>query len=255
MSAATNKSAQVTKLNALSERFSGFERQMDMETRVRKDSEEAQVNGLRDNVARLEKTLNSEIKRRVEANKALQGMFEMQMATVQDKLEAVFLERFDTLHTSVDTLNDRMEVVEKDFIQSRERYIRDIEDKSAMVLDDVEALHSSFHNELSDRKERETLIVAKVHDLESKTSEQFVQYAKNLDRRYATLHDELLESKNVRQETDKRFQDYIIEEVAALKNALVVESQTRETADDDIVNSLNHYTQSLQAALRVVNQT
>merc|ERR1711904_590982 len=102
-------------LSALSERFSGFERQMEMETKARKDSEENALNSVKDNVSRLEKTLNAEIKRRVEANKALQGMFESQMATVQDKLEAVFLERFDQLHGQVDSLNDRMSVVEKDF--------------------------------------------------------------------------------------------------------------------------------------------
>jgi len=243
-----------TKLSALSERFSGFERQMGMETKLRQDSEEAQVNALRDNLARLEKTLNSEIKRRVEANKALQGMFETQMSTVQDKLEAVFLERFDHLHTAVDSMNDRMDVVEKDFVQSRERYIRDIEDKSAMVADDVQALQNSFHNELADRKERETLIAAKLQELEAKTAEKFAQERALCDSKYATLHEELLESKNVREENDKRFQDYIIEEVAALKNGLVVESQTREKADDDIVASLNHYTASLQQALRVVNQ-
>merc|ERR1719272_728237 len=111
-----------------------------METKARKDNEESALNSVRDNIVRLEKTLNSEIKRRVEANKALQAVFEAQMATVQDKLEAVFLERFDQLHSAVDSLNDRMGVIEKDFSQSRERYVRDVEDKSAMVAKDVASL-------------------------------------------------------------------------------------------------------------------
>merc|ERR1719446_1556984 len=99
----------------VSDKFSGFERQMDMETRARKETDETLVNNLRDNIARLEKTLNSEIKRRVEANKALQGMFEAQMATVQDKLEAGLMERLDQLQGAVDSLNDRVDSVEKDF--------------------------------------------------------------------------------------------------------------------------------------------
>jgi len=243
-----------SKLTALTERFSGFERQMEMETKARKDTEESQLNSVRDNIARLEKTLNAEIKRRVESNKALQGMFETQMATVQDKLEAVFLERFDQLHSALDSLNDRMGVVEKDFSQSRERYIRDVEDKSAMVAKDVASLQQSFHNERADRKERETLIAAKLREHEQRTAEKFANEQQICDQKYATLHEELDESKRVREDGDKRFQDYIIEEVAALKNGLVVESQTRERADDDIVNALNHYTKALQDALRVVNQ-
>merc|ERR1719428_2318000 len=110
---------------------------------------------IKDDMSKLERTLNSEIKRRVEANKALQGMFESQIATVQDKLEAVFVEKLDRLQNRVDTLNDRMGVVEKDFSQSREKYIRDIEDKNQMVSKDVASLQTTFRQEKADRKERE----------------------------------------------------------------------------------------------------
>merc|ERR1712032_899564 len=138
----------------------------------RKESDETMVNNLRDNIARLEKTLNSEIKRRVEANKALQGMFEAQMATVQDKLEAGLLDRLDGLHVAVASLNDRVDAVEKDFSQAREQYIRDIEDKSSMVAKDAASLQTAFQNERADRKEREMLVVAKLRDLDSRTAER-----------------------------------------------------------------------------------
>jgi len=239
------------KLASLSERFSGFERQMEMETKARRESDESHTNGLRDNIARLEKTLNAEIKRRVEANKALQGMFEAQMATVQDKLEAGLLDRLDQLRSAVGSLNDRVDSVEKDFSQAREQYIRDIEDKSAMVAKDAASLQTSFQNERADRKEREMLIVAKLRDLDARTAERLASEQAAMERRYAELREEL--DVAVREDGDKRFQDYILEEMAALKNGLVVETQMREHADDDIVNALNHYTRAIQDALRVVN--
>lgn len=240
------------KLAEISERFSGFERQMDMETKGRKDAEETQLNSLRDNIARLEKTLGAEIKRRVEANKALQGMFEAQVATVQDKLEAGLLDRLDQLHVAVESLNERVDAVTSDFTQAREQYIRDIEDKSAMVAKDAAGLQVAFQNERSDRKERETLIVAKLRDLDGRTVERLAGDQQEMDQKYAALREEFEVA--VKEEHDKRFQDYILEEMAALKNGLVVESQTREKADDDIVIALNHYTNAIQDALRVVNQ-
>jgi len=240
------------KLASLNDRFNGFERQMEMETKGRKDVEETQLNSLRDNIARLEKTLNAEIKRRVEANKALQGMFEAQMATVQDKLEAGLLDRLDHLHLAVNTLNDRVDTVEKDFTQAREQYIRDIDDKSQMVAKDAQGLQAAFQAERQDRKERETLIIAKLRDLDARTSERLANEQKTLDQKYGELREEL--DVAVKDEDDKRFQDYILEEMAALKNGLVIESQQREHADDDIVKALNHYTQAIQEALRVVNQ-
>merc|ERR1711945_73030 len=121
-------------------------------------------------------------------------------------------------------------------------------------MGDVSTLQTVFQNERADRKERETLIAAKIRDLEARTVEKFAQQQEMCDQKYALLHEELLESKRVREDNDKTFQDYIIEEVASLKNGLVVESQTREKADDDIVSALNHYTKALQEALRVVNQ-
>eukprot|EP00397_Hematodinium_sp_SG-2012_P040999 GEMP01045058.1.p1 GENE.GEMP01045058.1~~GEMP01045058.1.p1 ORF type:complete len:164 (+),score=40.46 GEMP01045058.1:235-726(+) len=117
------------KLGALQDRFNGFERQMESETKQRRDTDENKVSMVRDSMTKLEKTLNSEIKRRVEANKALQAMFESQIATVQDKLEAVFCERLDQLQSSVDSLNDRMSLVERDFTMEREKYVRNIEKK------------------------------------------------------------------------------------------------------------------------------
>jgi len=239
------------KLMALAERFNGFEFQVKVEGKGRKDEEELKVQIIKDELSRLEQVLNTEVQRRSEANKALQGMFEAQMATVQDKLEAGLIERLDQLHGALDTLNDRVDNVEKDFLEARENYVRDIEDKSKMVEKDVSALQTAFQNERADRKERETLIVAKVRDLEERTAERFTQDKKILDRQHKVLQEELEVA--LHEDVDKRFQDHILEEMAALKNGLVLESQVREHADDDIVNAINHYTQAIQDALRAVN--
>lgn len=239
------------KLATLTEKFSGFERQMEVESKARKEQEEGHINTLNDNIARLEKTLNAEIKRRVEANKALQGMFEAQMATVQDKLEAGLLDRLDQLHGAVSSLSDRVDFVEKDFSQAREQYIHDIEEKSTMVGKEAAALQASFQTERADRKDREALILTKLRDLDARTSERLGLEQEATEQKYKHLREEL--DVAVVEDGDKRFQDYILEEMAALKNGLVVETQTRERADDDMVSALNHYTKAIQDALRVVN--
>mmetsp|Transcript_41166 Transcript_41166/g.74378 ORF Transcript_41166/g.74378 Transcript_41166/m.74378 type:complete len:261 (-) Transcript_41166:325-1107(-) len=239
---------------SLMDRFSGFEQQMESETRARRDAEESALANVKDTIAKLEKTLNVEIKRRVEANKALQGMFESQMATVQEKLESTCLDRFEQLHASIDAINDRMANVERDFAQSREKYLGDIQEKNAIVAKDVLSLQKDFQNELSERQERESLTLAKLQDADNKAQDSLAKESEVLATRHREILESLTDSKSVREENDKRFQDYIIEEVAALKNGLVVESQSREKADDDIVVALNHYTQTLQQALRIVNK-
>jgi len=223
-----------------------------METKSRKDSEDMQLNSLWENIARLEKTLGSESKRRVEAHKALQGMFEAQMATVQDKLEVGLMHRIDGLRSLLSNLNDRVDTAERDFKQARTQYVRDIEDKSAMVAKDAENLQAMFQGERHDRKERETLIVAKLRELEGRSAESLETSQAAMDARLAELREDL--GMAVKDDSDKRFQDYILEEMAALKRGLVVETQARESADDEIVNALHHYTAAVQDALRAVNQ-
>lgn len=61
--------AATMKLGALQQRFADFERQMEDETAKRRDGEDTKLVIIRETLGKLEKTLNSEIKRRVEANK------------------------------------------------------------------------------------------------------------------------------------------------------------------------------------------
>ena len=91
-----------SKLADLQDRFIGYEKQIEQEARTRHDVEESRMLSIRDTILKLEKTLNSEIKRRVESNKSLQTLFENKISTVQEQIESVFLEKIDQLHSTVE---------------------------------------------------------------------------------------------------------------------------------------------------------
>ena len=50
-------------------------------------------------------------------------------------------------------------------------------------------------------------------------------------------------------------QAFVKEELAEVKVAVKVESQTREQEDDEIVEALNRYTAKLQSSLQIINST
>lgn len=242
------------KIGALREKFSGFQSQWETETKHRISRDGTKLDGVKESMVRLESTLNSEIKRRVEANKALQGMFESQISSIQDRLEAIFIDRLDKLQLSVDSLSDRMSTVERDFTLTREQYIQDIEEKNGLVARDTNGMQNAFENERVDRKERELALSRRLQDHEARTSAGLEAQGGNREQRYQALRSELEEVKRHREKGDDKFQTFILEEVAAVKNGLVAESHAREQADDDIVQALNHYTKCLQDALRIINQ-
>merc|ERR1719482_751040 len=202
---------------------------------------------------KLEERLNQEIQKRVGANKSLQSLFENQIQTIQERLESVFLDKLDALQDSVDQLSRRMADVESDFTLTRERYIQDIEDKNAVVAKDVNGMQNAFENEKIDRKEREAVISRKLSEHETRTQAAFEAQQANREQKYSSLRAELDQIKRSREKGDDKFQTFILEEVASVKNGLVGEGQAREQADDDIVQALNHYTKCLQDAMRIIN--
>ena len=101
---------------------------------------------------------------------------------------------------------------------------------------------------------RRTIFPSSISEHEYRTEARFEQERGARDQKFGGLRDELEDAKRLRAKGDEKFQTFILEEVAALKNGLVLESESREQADDDIVQALNHYTKALQDALRIVNQ-
>merc|ERR1719161_352878 len=202
---------------------------------------------------KLEERLNQEIQKRVGANKSLQSLFEHQIQSIQERLESVFIDKLELLQQSVDSLSDRMGTVENEFTLTRERYIKDIEDKNAVVAKDVNGMQNAFENEKIDRKEREQAISRKLGEHETRTQAAFEQQTASREQKYSSLRTELDQIKRSREKGDDKFQTFILEEVASVKNGLVAESHAREQADDDIVQALNHYTKCLQDALRIIN--
>merc|ERR1719335_763974 len=203
---------------------------------------------------KLEERLNQEIQKRVGGNKTLQSLFEHQIQSIQERLESVFIDKLELLQQSVDSLSDRMGTVENEFTLTRERYIKDIEDKNAVVAKDVNGMQNAFENEKIDRKDRELAISKKLSEHETRTQAAFDAQEAMREQKYSSIRQELDQIKLVRERGDDKFQTFILEEVAVVKNGLVAESQTREQADDDLVQALNHYTKCLQDALRIINQ-
>jgi len=242
------------KIGALREKFNGFQNQWEQETRLRIERDGGKLDGVKESMMKLEQTLNSEIKRRVEANKALQSMFESQIESIQARLEAIFVDRLDKLQKSVDTLSGRMSTVEQSFAQTREEYIREIEEKNEVVHKNTSMLQNAFDSERENRKEREAAIGKKLGDHKERTQAELEKQAQVREQKYQSLRGEIEQIKAAREKGDDKFQTFILEEVAAVKSGLVAESHAREQADDDIVQALNHYTKCLQDALRIINQ-
>ncbi|EWC89201.1 hypothetical protein PFNF54_02004, partial [Plasmodium falciparum NF54] len=73
------------------------------------------------------------------------------------------------------------------------------------------------------------------------------------DSKYQEIISYIEEIKREKKGKNENFQNFVLEEIATIKNGLIMESQAREAADDDIVQAVNHYTKALQDSLRLIN--
>ncbi len=180
-------------------------------------------------------------------------MFESQIITIQEKLEGAFDQRLDKVEEAVTGVSDRLSLIERDFAIERDRYVRDIEDKNALVARDVNSLQQAFENERVIRGDKETSIIKRLTELETKTDEKLETGKLAFDSKLIAIRAEMEDIHRVNLSGEDKFEHFVLDELASLKNSVIVETQARESADDDLVNALNHYTKALQDALRIIN--
>jgi len=101
-----------SKLVDVGQRFIGFDKVVEEDTICRKDVENKRIEDARSGLVKLEKALNVEIKRRVEANKTVQEMTETLANGMLDRLQSKILARIEKLTVSLDSLTTRCGALE-----------------------------------------------------------------------------------------------------------------------------------------------
>jgi|TARA_B110000003_G_C16516433_1_gene483202 hypothetical protein len=246
-------SATKQKLDGLLNEFSEFENIMKEGTRQRREQDEQKLLALKVEMGQIEKTLNSEVKRRVEMNKSLQAWCEVQIFDFHSKLEARVLEKVEVLQAQADALVSRIAKLEGDFSIEKERIPREIEERGKILTLQLETFQKMFEKERQSRLEREAVLSKRLTDHEHEVGEQFVVERSAREQKIMVLRDKIESSTRSRNKADERFQKVIKEEYSVLKNQILNESKIREREDDEVVETLTAYTKKLQSSLHIIN--
>jgi len=105
------------------------------------------------------------------------------------------------------------------------------------------------------RSDKENSIVKGLAEMDVKIDTRIKAEKVSVEQKFSSLRDAISDYKRIRDKGDEKFQAFVLEEIASLKNNLVIETQSREQCDEDIIQALNHYTKALQDALRIVNSS
>jgi len=222
----------------------------------RKQKESGKVTGAQEGLVKLEKALNAEIRRRVDANKQVQALTETMANDMLERLQTNILARVERLAASIESLTRRCTGLEKGISQFRGELPSKLQVDTAALVKEISEMRRQMELDKKSRIERDTVLLKRLAEMESHEAAQFDAGANQLTTEVDQLSnqvDSLARTEEVSDNGTEKFRAFIIEEISGMKNTLAVSAQARSQTDDEIVEAMKQYTNALQKGLHQSN--
>lgn len=244
------------KLVDVGNRFIGFDKTVEEDTVKRRQQETQKHSAAQEGLGKLEKAMNSEIKRRVEANKQVQGMTEQLANDMLERLQSNIHVRIEKLAASIESLTLRCAALERGIGQFRGELPSKLQVDTAALVKEISELRKHWEQDRKQRVERDTMFLRRLAEMEAAEARQFEDGATQLDTQFQHLKVEinrLARSEEASDSRTEKFRAFVLQEIAGMKNTLAISSQAREQTDDEIVQAMTQYTNALQKGLHSAN--
>jgi len=244
------------KLVDVGQRFIGFDKVIESDTVKRRQIEMQKHTAAQEGLIKLEKAMNSEIKRRVDANKQVQALTEHMANDMLEKLQANIVVRIEKLAASIESLTLRCSALEKGIAQFRGELPTKLQVDTAALVKEICELRRQWDADRKTRIDRDTQLLRHLAEMESGEARQFEASNTTLEKQAEQLKtdiNKLARSEDINASRTEKFRGFILEEIAGMKNTLAVTAQEREQTDDEIVQAMNQYTNALQKGLHSAN--
>merc|ERR550532_2098647 len=163
------------KLVDVGQRFIGFDKVIESDTVKRRQIEMQKQSTAQEGLIKLEKAMNSEIKRRVDANKQVQALTEHMANDMLEKLQANIVVRIEKLAASIESLTLRCSALEKGIAQFRGELPSKLQVDTAALVKEITELRRHMDQDRKSRIERDTFLLRRLAELDTAESEQFEQ--------------------------------------------------------------------------------
>lgn len=244
------------KLVDVGTRFIGFDKVIEEDTLKRRQQEVKKLAAAQEGLIKLERAMNNEIKRRVDANKQVQSLTEQLANDMLQRLQASIVVRIEKLAASIESLTLRCTALEKGIMQFRGELPSKLQVDTAALVKEISELRRQMEIDRQSRIERDTALLRRLAEMESVEATQFDQGAEILQNNFDQLKAEIDGLARTDEASDTRtekFRAFMLEEIAGMKNTLTISSTARQQTDDEIVQAMNQYTNALQKGLHSAN--
>lgn len=248
------------KLVDVGQRFVGFDKACEEDTIKRRSKHGIRLTQASEAFVKIEKAMNCEVKRRVEANKQVHALTEHLANDMLERLQSNILVRVEKLAISIESLTLRCTALEKAISQFKGELPSKLQVDTACLVKEISGLRKQAELDRKGRIERDTGLLRRLAEMDSHEASMLEKSYAEQVRLFQRTKNEIdglaRQAEMDKAESDSRtdkFRSFILEEIAGMKNSLVVATHARSQTDDEIVQAMTQYTHALQKGLQSAN--
>ncbi len=177
------------------------------------------------------------------------------MSTLEESLKAEMAEREARVQAKLDGLSARIDDMATQFAADKAEVLAKVESENKKLAAELAAFNEKFEEERADRLRREEAIASRQAAIEQHTADQIEAERGAREASVMALKTRIDEACLRINKADSKFQEAVTAELATLRNALAAEEGAREQEDDELLETLQKYTQKLQASLQIINSS
>lgn len=242
------------RFDVLSNRFVGFEEQLNARKKKRAEEIEQRFEELHRKHDEVVEALRLEKKNSAVQMKALQKWLETRIDEWTERLERPIHERLDRLGERVEVVAAEVVKVDAKITEERDKFPAMIDARAKELLEQIEDFRHLFADGQKRREEREEEILRDIVKQGNQLTEEVRAERTVREERFTHVNREIEHEVRVRAKEHAMAQERAREDFAALNAKIEREVEVRREGDEDLAQAVRHYTAALQDSIRIVSE-
>ncbi|KAL0234076.1 hypothetical protein PCE1_001114 [Barthelona sp. PCE] len=242
------------KLSQLTERFSGFQNDVEIEMQQRRSEEDRKFVNLIDQVNRIEKNLTAETRRRQENIRAAQIVYENRITAAVERLDGAIVTKFNELNDKFGALDSRIEAIELGLQEEVQARTSQSSELLSNFSSRITELQECLDSERSHQVEREASLMQRVtsdiYRIQEKTDAERLQRETAIN----VLMENIENNLKLRGKAEETLRQRVAEDYQEIKVLLETEREEREKGDEDLVVALEQLMSNMTRSISALSR-
>ncbi|VWU50228.1 SF-assemblin, putative [Hepatocystis sp. ex Piliocolobus tephrosceles] len=201
---------------------------------------------------RIERNINTEVKKRIEANRNIQQLIENTANKMINNVLNKITTKIENISFELDKIIKKCEELEKGISQIKADLPAKIQTDMTNLKKEINDFQIVINKYINNKKKRDNILFGKIENINVYINSKVNCEISYKQEDLLVLKNESDKLLNYYTNEDMNFKNIFIEEMEEIKNALALTIKEREQSDDDIIQAMNKYTSTLQKALQTV---